>query len=774
MKKIELLAPAGSYEALRAVCAAGADAVYVGGNRFGARAYAKNFTDGELLDAIDYVHLHGKKIHLAVNTLLKEEELEGQLYDYMLPLYERGLDAAIVQDAGVFSFLRRHFPGLDVHASTQTSIAGAGGARFWQDAGASRAVLARELSIEEIRAINDAVSIELECFVHGALCYCYSGQCLFSSMIGARSGNRGRCAQPCRLPYAIPGDPETADKYPLSMKDLCALDLLPEIICAGADSLKIEGRMKQAGYAAGVTAIYRKYLDMIEPYLDDRWAEKPDPSRLRALSHFAVGQDDMQRLMDLGNRCGFTDGYLRGVTGRAMLSLDSPGHESSDPGQEMQQAVDARGISGTCQIRPGEPASLRLEDALTKSSVTIEGDVAKNAISAPVSAEEVERVIRQTGDTGFEFTRLDVHMEGECFIQKSSLRKLRRDAVSSLRNALLSPYRRDAAGHRAEDMIDGDGGRDGTCGIRLGGTTGGPRVITVRGPAGKDGAPKAPGPEGRIFAVCDTMEQARLCASKDYVGVIGLELQAAAGSIEDFAMEAAGICRDNGKRLILGMPSALRLMTRDMFGRAMRNCILELQSCGMVAGFLAKNYDTLGFLHEYGIDPALVWLDGQIYTWSARAWEFFRGLGYVYHSLPLELDAAHLRGLPMDGAVLAIYGHAPFMASAQCPARREGCGSPRVMWLTDRQGRHLPVKNYCVSCTSVIYNPLPMMLFSEGHWGEARRIMPELYRMDFTVESAELVRSVLAAYERQVLGRETDIRPFSGESTRGRFKRGAL
>ena len=191
MKKMELLAPAGSMETLRAVCAAGADAVYVGGARFGARAYAKNFTQEELLRAIDELHLQGKKLHLTVNTLLKTNELEEQLYEYLLPYYEQGLDAVIVQDAGVFAFIRQQFPGMELHASTQMSIAGTDGARFWAQEGADRIVLARELSLAEIRRIHANVDVPLECFVHGAICYCYSGQCLFSSMLGGRSGNRG-------------------------------------------------------------------------------------------------------------------------------------------------------------------------------------------------------------------------------------------------------------------------------------------------------------------------------------------------------------------------------------------------------------------------------------------------------------------------------------------------------------------------------------------------------------------------------------------------------
>ena len=234
MRTCEVLAPAGSFESMKAAVAAGADAVYMGGTRFGARAYADNPDDEWLLKAIDYVHFHGRKLYLTVNTLLKEEELTQELYDYLLPLYRRGLDAVIVQDYGVFAYIKEHFPGMDIHASTQMTIAGPYGAKMIRALGASRLVLPRELSLEEIRSICKASDIEIEAFVHGALCYCYSGQCLLSSLIGGRSGNRGRCAQPCRLPYN--------GKNLMNLKDLCTLGILPQVLEAGVYSLKIEAR----------------------------------------------------------------------------------------------------------------------------------------------------------------------------------------------------------------------------------------------------------------------------------------------------------------------------------------------------------------------------------------------------------------------------------------------------------------------------------------------------------------------------------------------------
>ena len=255
-QKIEILAPAGSYECFHAAIQAGADAVYAAGARFGARAYADNFSQDELLRAIREAHLHDRRFYLTVNTLLKDDEL-ADLYDYLAPLYACGLDAVIVQDIGVFSFIRQHFPEMDLHASTQMTLTNSLGAKFLEQEGAARIVPSRELSLNEIRKIHQDTNLEIECFVHGALCYCYSGQCLLSSMIGGRSGNRGQCAQPCRLPYTADGK----QKYYLSLKDICTLELIPDLIEAGIDSFKIEGRMKTALYVATVARTYRLAID---------------------------------------------------------------------------------------------------------------------------------------------------------------------------------------------------------------------------------------------------------------------------------------------------------------------------------------------------------------------------------------------------------------------------------------------------------------------------------------------------------------------------------
>ena len=317
--QVEVLAPAGSLDIMKAVVAAGADAIYLGGNMFGARAFANNFNDEELICAIEYAHLFGRKVYLTVNTLLKSREIENSLIEYLIPFYEAGLDAVIVQDMGVFNLIRKHFPDMDIHASTQMTQTGVYGSRLLKELGATRIVTSREMNLQEIKQLHERLDVEIESFVHGALCYCYSGQCLLSSFNGGRSGNRGRCAQPCRMPYDVYDNGEKINNrnnsYALSPKDMCALQILPDVIESGVYSLKIEGRMKNVTYAAMVTHIYRKYVDM---YLE------------RGRKGFKVDKQDIDDLSDIYNRGAFTTGYYDSVKGKKMMSLGRPNHMGTE------------------------------------------------------------------------------------------------------------------------------------------------------------------------------------------------------------------------------------------------------------------------------------------------------------------------------------------------------------------------------------------------------------------------------------------------------------
>ncbi|MFR1255308.1 MAG: peptidase U32 family protein [Eubacterium sp.] len=315
MRKIEILGPAGSKEGIYAALNAGADAVYVGTSRFGARAFAKNPSVEELEEALVYAHLRDKKIYLTVNTLLTDQEIQGQLYEMIAPLYEAGLDACIVQDPGVMSFLHRNFPEMDLHASTQMTLFSGEEANLYKNLGVTRYVPARELSIEEIKQARKQTDLEMEVFVHGALCYCYSGQCLMSEVIGGRSGNRGMCAQPCRL--AFEGD--KGRKNYLNTKDICTLLYIPELVEAGIDSFKIEGRMKRWEYSAYMSHLYRRYVDLYQ----EQGIEKFDDLRRDRQS---ILWQDYRNSQDLYNRGGFSKSYLFETDNRAMMDTTRTGH----------------------------------------------------------------------------------------------------------------------------------------------------------------------------------------------------------------------------------------------------------------------------------------------------------------------------------------------------------------------------------------------------------------------------------------------------------------
>lgn len=424
MRTCEVLAPAGSFESMKAAVAAGADAVYMGGTRFGARAYADNPDDEWLLKAIDYVHFHGRKLYLTVNTLLKEEELTQELYDYLLPLYRRGLDAVIVQDYGVFAYIKEHFPGMDIHASTQMTVAGPYGAKMIQALGASRLVLPRELSLEEIRQIRKVSDIEIEAFVHGALCYCYSGQCLLSSLIGGRSGNRGRCAQPCRLPYN--------GKNLMNLKDLCTLEILPQVLEAGVYSLKIEGRMKSPQYTAGVVSVYRKYVDR---YLAEGGAD------------WQVDPEDIRLLLELFDRGGFTDGYYTRHNSASMVFTGKkPERRIAD--EELRRQLEEKyiqselqeKIKGKVRIQEGMPVTITVSAG--DCSVSLQGEEAGEAKSRPLTEADVRKQFSKTGGSGYQWEELVIELGDNAFVPVGVMNRLRREALEKLTRRRLYEYQR--------------------------------------------------------------------------------------------------------------------------------------------------------------------------------------------------------------------------------------------------------------------------------------------------------------------------------------------
>lgn len=426
MKKPELLAPAGNMLCLQAAINAGADAVYLAGKEFGARASAENFTQDELVTAIELAHLNNVKIYLTLNTLIKEREW-NKLYDFLMPAYNAGLDGVIIQDYGLISFLKVNFPKLELHGSTQMTITGTFGASLLKAKGLTRVVPARELSLDEISDIKNT-GIEVETFIHGAMCYCYSGQCLFSSFLGGRSGNRGRCAGPCRLPYTVISNNKYIKKedikYPLSLKDMCTLTCIDKLIDAQIDSFKIEGRLKSPEYVAGVTSIYRKYIDL---YI--------------ATKNLDIEKRDLDILRNLYMRTELSDGYYFKHNGSDMITKDTPSYGENDENilQDIRSKyvnnVNKIPVVGIVTLVPGENTSLILR--YKEHVISVEGSLVEFAKNRPLSEDDVRKQLGKTGDSFFYFDDLEVIMEDNCFMAVKLLNELRREAFNELKKELI-------------------------------------------------------------------------------------------------------------------------------------------------------------------------------------------------------------------------------------------------------------------------------------------------------------------------------------------------
>ena len=766
-RKVEILAPAGSYESMVAAVNAGANAVYIGGSRFGARAYADNLDEEAMIRAIDFVHLHNCRIYMTVNTLVKEKELP-ELYGYLKPYYEAGLDAVLVQDLGVFSYIREYFPDLPLHISTQMTVTGKYSAADLKRMGAVRVVPARELSLKEIREIGETTGLEVETFVHGALCYCYSGQCLFSSLIGGRSGNRGRCAQTCRLPFDVEkGDKVLGgknEKYVLSLKDLCTLDLLPEILEAGVCSLKIEGRMKSPRYTAGVVSIYRKYVDM---YL------------AHGRSGYRVDPADRRALLELFDRGGQSEGYYKEHNGRDMVVLkEKPAFR--EPDQELfdhldRTSVDAvkkEPIRGTALVTEGKPVRLTVEytpslepaetmedgmAVLEPVSVACTGDMAETAKNAPMDGDRIRKQLMKTGDSPFFFEELEVLVEGKVFLPVQALNRLRREALEELCRAVTERFRRKSGEEHknteaegAERAADGENGEEKGTGLQ----------------ACLDGQKTAPEFAVSVSDMDQFREALALVREKREAGAetpFGIYL---AGEEFDPGQwkELADRCHKAGSACYLMMPRIFRSQAEQFFLAHME----ELKNAGFDA-IGVGSMEEPGFLRKH-LPEMKQYFDHGMYVFNHRAEKAMKAYGASRVTLPVELNARELSDAGVRGELI-VYGYLPMMVSAQCVKKTmEGCtGRPEVLYLRDRKGKAFPVKNQCRFCFNTIYNESPLSLL--GLSGEAARLSPEAYRIILTLEDRETAKRVLRTfYEEYMEGKRQD--PPSGNFTRGHFKRG--
>lgn len=715
----ELLSPAGSYESFEAAIGAGADAVYVGGPAFGARAYAQNFTQEELITAIETAHIHNRKLYLTVNTLLKNRELDDQLFEYLLPYYEAGLDAVIVQDLGVFSFIRRNFPDLDIHASTQMTVTGPEGMRFLEEKGATRVVPARELSLEEISAMHKASPLEIETFIHGALCYSYSGQCLMSSIFGGRSGNRGRCAQPCRLPYSVTMDHRKykgdKDFCALSLKDICTLDILPDILEAGVMSLKIEGRMKQPAYTAGVTAVYRKYLDM---YLSGK--------------EYHVQEKDRKYLLELFSRGGSCKGYYDMYRGPEMMAFANE-KKSGNIQPEIRKIKEK--IHGNLILSPESPVILEI--TCKGQTVTAMGGEVQFAKNQPMEEQRIRQQMEKLGNTAFQWEDLNIEINGRIFVPVKVLNEVRRDALSQLREALIGCQKRAQVTKQPTKSKD-----QAACHRRV--TDSLPVYVSCERSDTAEVLLNEPGITGFYFPF-DTMEKY-------------------------FSPELAA-----SSELYLFTPHIHRGEIPEKWLRSAQKWLEQ----GM-KGFLVRNLESYAVLKKMGYGGKCI-LDASMYTWNDQSVDFWREEGVLRNTVPLELNEGELKHRDNTSSELLLYGYIPLMLSAQCVRKNLfGCtGKYETAYLKDRYNSEFPVKCSCdpwgknISekakyCYNIIYNSIPYGL--PGEKDQVKKLNLHSLRLAFTIEEPEKAKAILKEF-RTVY--QENGKPSGRRYTKGHFKRGA-
>lgn len=720
MQKVELLAPAGNYEALVGALNAGADAVYLGGAKFGARAYADNFSEEEICRAVRYAHIFGKKVYLTVNTLVKEREF-STLYDYISPLYEAGLDGVIIQDLGVWQHIRETFPGMALHASTQMTVTGSQGALLLKEIGAARIVPARELSLSEIRSMKENTGLELECFIHGAMCYSYSGQCLFSSILGGRSGNRGRCAQPCRLPYQIldqAGGPKGDAGYVLSLKDMCTLSFLPRLIEAGIDSFKIEGRMKRPEYAAGVTAVYRKYIDL---YYEN---ESRD---------YRVEQADMDRLRKLYIRDEVQTGYYERHNGREMITVKKPGYLGQD--DKLLSEIAGAYLNGERRVRAsvtgffhaGEAARIRMDGEGV--SLTMEGQTVEQAKNRPMSREDFLKHLRKTGNSFVEITEEQADTGDGAFMPVGRLNELRRNAVEAFENRLIEkngllPYRK-----RVKDTLQN-------------------------------------GPQNRILP----LKRPQLHVAVQNIAQLQTALKYPCERIyldSDWYLEESdqiGQCLEG--RSVPAIFLALPYIVREKDGSYFRELFSRTEETFPIKGFLVRNLESLSAIRAFAAPYEIV-TDTGIYCFNR---ESARLLGkYCKESyLPWELNGKEGGALTKEIAACAgreetvdngplrmsmvVYGTIPMMLSANCVRKTAGvcrgqespCSRQEKYELSDRYHVRFPVQCRCRHCYNIIYNSVPCSLHQKRK--ELAGMQLFAWRLDFVWETGSQTDKILDCF----------------------------
>jgi putative protease len=777
IKKPELLAPAGSMESLYAAVNSGCDAVYLGGKQFSARQNADNFSNAEIKQAVDYCHVRGVKLLVTINTLYKEKELKDFLL-FANELYTMGVDGVIIQDIGAVTVLKENLPNLKLHASTQMTAHSLEDVKYLEANGFERVVLSRELSIEEIANICKNTHVEIECFIHGALCVCYSGQCLLSSMLGGRSGNRGRCAQPCRLKYTLVKQQEQekiSNGYLLSPKDISTIKILPQLIEAGITSFKIEGRMKKPEYVAGVVSIYRKYIDM---YYENA-------------ENYKVEIRDIRILEQLFNRGGFTDGYFNEYSGSDMMSSQRPKNwgvylgkvesitdtgrctiktveplvpgdgieiwtsEEPHPGSNISKPSQ-RGESVAVYIKEGSikkgdlvyktndkalmdslaqtyqkhtrqmnivgkfSAKIGKEMVLKLSNdegivVEMAGPVTQQAQNQPMTSEKISQQLNKTGNTPFKFIDLELDIDDNIYIPVSILNEFRRETMQNFESKLLEQYNR-----FSNLKLSQNKNKD---------------RVELRG-------------DKKITVLVQNDQQLNEVLNSNSITRIYFELKE---NIINAIDSIIAKCQDEGIELFAALPRIQREATKRRYDN-----YINILKAKPIDGYLVR---TWGQLHDLEGTDKTIAIDYTFNTFNSESINYWNKLGADTITLSPELNYDEINAIGSEDCETIGYGYLPLMVTHQCPvgnfAADKVSGKFCKMknandqyFLKDRLGMQFPILTDCDECISYVLNSQPILLLAS--MDELIKLPTGALRLQFTEETPEQVSKIVHGYEQKV------------------------
>lgn len=755
--KPELLSPAGSYEALKAAVNAGCNAVYLGGEKFGARANAANFSNDILPEAIDFAHLNNVKAYFTANTLIKQSEISDFLKQVSF-LYSEGIDGLIIQDIGVIKLLTKYFPELPLHGSTQMTVHNINGIKFLEELGFERVVLSRELSLGEIQDIIKESNIEIECFIHGALCYSYSGQCLFSSLIGGRSGNRGTCAQPCRLPYDLLDSNEksikTEGKYLISPKDIQTLELIPELIKSKIHSFKIEGRMKNANYVGLVTYLYRKYIDLY----------------LNSPNDYKVDKSDIIKLTQIYNRGGFSKGYFNTRNGIDMMSLHRPNHQGIKIGnvekiidprcaqikldmdvnqgdcleinslpepisfiakekmhKQHKLIINTRGIRQNSPIfkltdvnlineienrilknepvlkvkltfnaHIGNPCELILE--YNNLLVKTYGETVELAQTSATSYDKIYKQLTKTGNDPVIFEPIQLHLDDNIFISIKGINELRREGIRQL-------------------------------------------IQTITGRTKRESIEVEYNNERFVKPLNNPIEISVLIRNREqFEALKGYEIDDYYFELNGFLLEELGLliseCNSSNIEPYIALPRIIRKPNEKWILQA-----LDYLKEYRIKGMLVRTIDAYELVKNY----KNIIIDYTINTFNNEAIRCWESKFINKIAISPELNYNELSKLYTNKLEIVLYGYLPLMISAQCihTLSKEGCNSPisSTVLLKDRKNIIFKSIKDCKSCTHTIYNSLPIVLIDK--YKELKSIGITKYRLEFLDEASTAIKDIM-------------------------------